>query len=261
MTTSSAGWSSPSGPGRKSFCSTHGCRVGKSKPKTLCFSFFSQQQGNQVLPEQKTSVSDGESAASSTPHDSTHPPEPSGCSVWLSQNSEESHSFKSTRKQFCFYNTEIWRDRIHILCCNAIKSQITEMSSSWSVLNVSVWEFDATFPDRPSGRQMKQARLKVHVCCFPLLYFLLEADGLYTERVYQVCRGWLMIWGFLEANTDLFQKLQACILTNFVLGRKNHHLDDHLVPATLDVGFFFFLVILFQIFRSSMIFITHFIWL
>lgn len=85
-------------------------------------------------------------------------------------------------------------------------------------------------------------RLKVYVCCLSQLSFLLVADTLYTERA-EFIRSAVGDWwcGFLEANTNSSQKLQACFLVNFVLGRMEHHMDKHLDPGTLKMFFYRYL--------------------
>ena len=103
----------------------------------------------------------------------------------------------------------------------------------WVIIKlfVTIKEFDATNRQaemETRGKDETGERLKV--CCLSD-YFNLVADTLNTEQVEfirsDVGDGWC--W-FLEANANSLQKLQACFLLNFFLGRMEHDLDKHLVP-------------------------------
>lgn len=103
---------------------------------------------------------------------------------------------------------------------------------------VHIKGFERYVPRKSEKRRTDQteAKLKVHVCCFSQLYSWLQT--LFTQFIGSAVGDWW--WGCLEANTDSFQKLQACILVNFVLGRMEHHLDKHRDSRTPKVFFVLF---------------------
>lgn len=69
--------------------------------------------------------------------------------------------------------------------------------------------------------------------------FFLVADTLYSEQTEFIRSAEGDWWcGFLEATTNSSEKLQACFLVNFVLGRMEDHLDEHLDPRTLRMLWF-----------------------